>query len=167
MRTCRKRGAGVLSEPQRDAVHCLLLRGVPNTSEQERLPLTIHPQQVCQQTACPPPSRCRRMPARARAGLDFGWAQPQPMTALPNDWWELRRSLAPGRYLYKFICDGVWGFDADHMLHDDGEHINNVVCVVPRGLSEKDQAAMARVLRPGGRLTGSEVATVRAHMGLA
>lgn len=106
--------------------------------------------------------------ARQRcAGLDFGWGQPQPLESLPQDRWEIRRRLPPGRYLYKFICDGVWGFDADHQTHDDGEHVNNVVCVLPQGLSEQAHAAMARILRPEGRLTAEEAATVRAHMGMS
>ena len=100
-------------------------------------------------------SRARR---KQRAGLDVGWGADSalPMESLGRDRWQLQRTLQPGRYPYKFIMDGVWSYDADLPLVDDGDNINNVVEVVPPELGESDLLARARVLKSGGRLTHAE-----------
>lgn len=71
--------------------------------------------------------------AKGLAGLDVGWGNSLPMEHVGGDVWELRRTLPPGCFPFKFIMDGSWSYDADLFTVYDGENTNNVVEVIPAG----------------------------------
>lgn len=98
------------------------------------------------------------------AGLDIGWGNKVAMTKVGADTWELKRTLPPGVFPYKFVMDGFWSYDADLPTLFDGENTNNIVDVVPNGLSDAQLVARKRVLREGGRLTKEEAQRLRAFV---
>jgi hypothetical protein len=100
------------------------------------------------------------------AGLDVGWGNRLQMELVGPDRWQLKRQLMPGRYPYKFVMDGTWSYDIDLPLMHDGENTNNVVSVVPSGLSQAEIAARERVLTPDGRLLDDELARIQAFLGV-
>lgn len=61
----------------------------------------------------------------------MGWNQRLDLQVAPHrsgaHRFELKRSLLPGRYQYKFITDGMWSYSADHPTMRDGDNINNYV----------------------------------------
>jgi hypothetical protein len=101
------------------------------------------------------------------SGLDVGWGDRLEMAPMGRDRWHLTRQLMPGRYPYKFVMDGVWSYDVDLPRMRDGENINNVVVLVPAGLSREEAQARERVLQPGGLLTDHEVARIQAFLGVS
>ena len=100
------------------------------------------------------------------AGLDVGWGNKVPMTNVGGDVWELRRTLPPGCFPFKFVMDGVWSYDIDMHTVFDGENTNNVAEVIPAGMTEATMYARERVLKPDGRLTADEQAQLRAYLGV-
>ena len=82
-----------------------------------------------------------------------------------SDSWSVTRSLLPGVYQFKYVMDGVWSYDIDQHTVDDGGNINNVVEVLPTGLSRDQAAARNRVLKSGGKLTDEEFVRVREALG--
>lgn len=91
------------------------------------------------------------------AGLDVGWH-----TQLPMEWnhrtarYELHRRLAPGRYQYKLVVDGVWSYSGDHPTMDDGGNTNNFLEVLPHEMDAVMLEQQTRLLQPGGNLTREE-----------
>lgn len=75
--------------------------------------------------------------------------------------YRLCRRIAPGSYQYKFVIDGVWCCDDALPTVQDGDNVNNVVDVAPRGVSGAQQAARERILQGGG-LTEEERAAMAA-----
>lgn len=88
------------------------------------------------------------------------------MEKVGPDRWQLERQLMPGRYPYKFVMDGTWSYDVDLPLMHDGENTNNVVSILPSGLSLAERSARDRILTPGGRLTEEELAHIQAILGI-
>ena len=84
-----------------------------------------------------------------------------------GDTWSVTRSLLPGVYPFKYVMDGVWSYDMDQYTVVDGFNVNNVVEVLPTGLSPSQSAARARVLKSGGKLTDAEAAKIREALGIA
>ncbi|HYP30059.1 MAG TPA: serine hydrolase [Blastocatellia bacterium] len=67
----------------------------------------------------------------AVAGSFNNWNQSQYLFAKEGDDWVARVSLAPGKYSYKFIVDGIWILDpANENVEDDGTGNRNSVLIV-------------------------------------
>ncbi|MEW5298707.1 MAG: hypothetical protein WDW36_001798 [Sanguina aurantia] len=98
------------------------------------------------------------------AGLDVGWNQRLDLQVAPHasgsHRFELKRSLLPGRYQYKFITDGVWSASADHPTMRDGDNTNNYVEVMGKDLNPEQASAQMRLLSHGGDLTADERAQI-------
>ena len=84
-----------------------------------------------------------------------------------GDTWSVTRALLPGVYPFKYVMDGVWSYDMDQYTVVDGFNVNNVVEVLPTGLSPIQNAARTRVLKSGGKLTDEEAAKIREASGVA
>ncbi|KAG1655815.1 hypothetical protein FOA52_008378 [Chlamydomonas sp. UWO 241] len=90
------------------------------------------------------------------AGLDVGWHNPVDL-----EWsrqlqrFELRRTMLPGTYQYKFIVDGNWSYSGDHPTVRDGDSTNNLFEVI--GASSPETAStLRRILAIGCELTQAE-----------
>lgn len=97
------------------------------------------------------------------AGLDVGWGQFLPMRGpAAGGTYCLHRRIAPGRYQYKFVIDNVWCCEDALPTMQDGDNVNNVLDVTPRGaLNLQEEGARERILG-GGALTEEEQATMAA-----
>lgn len=62
--------------------------------------------------------------------------------------------------------DGVWSYDADKWMVQDGDNINNVVEVLPEAAGTEAKAARQRILSTGGLLTDAELKAVRNQLEL-
>jgi 1,4-alpha-glucan branching enzyme len=67
---------------------------------------------------------------------DFNQWSPRSLPMIrrgDNPWWEKRLVLAPGRYEYKFIVDGIWIHDpqACHNVPNANGSLNSVMEVWP------------------------------------
>mmetsp|Transcript_7220 Transcript_7220/g.18554 ORF Transcript_7220/g.18554 Transcript_7220/m.18554 type:complete len:371 (-) Transcript_7220:389-1501(-) len=100
------------------------------------------------------------------SGLDVGWGE---MLDLEFDaarrCFVLERELLPGKYPYKFICDGVWGYSADHPTFFDGEHTNNYI-MVPSNADEQQRRDRERLMSADPHLSSDEAAAIRSSLGL-
>ena len=65
------------------------------------------------------------------AGDFNGWNTITHPFVKKNGEWVCRLKLAPGRYQYKFVIDGVWTLDPENTLAelDDNENINSILVV--------------------------------------
>eukprot|EP00798_Chlamydomonas_sp_ICE-L_P008085 gene8085-1327_t len=93
------------------------------------------------------------------AGLDIGWHTSVPLVKNNKlGRFEMRRSMLPGSYQYKFIVDGNWTYSMDHPSVQDGQNINNIIKVVAPGLDEEKQAKQMRYISKGTTLTDEDKA---------
>lgn len=98
------------------------------------------------------------------AGLDVGWGQFLSMQGPDaGGHYTLHRRLAPGRYPYKFVIDGVWCCEERLPTFVDGDNVNNVVEVEAQGAPNPARdAARARIMSEEGTLTEEEAAAMAA-----
>eukprot|EP00193_Tetraselmis_chui_P021841 CAMPEP_0177795800 /NCGR_PEP_ID=MMETSP0491_2-20121128/26436_1 /TAXON_ID=63592 /ORGANISM="Tetraselmis chuii, Strain PLY429" /LENGTH=362 /DNA_ID=CAMNT_0019318675 /DNA_START=177 /DNA_END=1266 /DNA_ORIENTATION=+ len=98
------------------------------------------------------------------SGLDVGWGE---MLDLEYDTkrgcFILERDLLPGKYPYKFICDGLWGYSADHPTFFDGEHTNNYL-MVSNNADEKERQDRVRLMSANPCLNEEEQARIKANL---
>jgi hypothetical protein len=67
----------------------------------------------------------------ALAGTFNNWNQSQVLFAREGDEWVCRIDLAPGKYTYKFVIDGIWILDpANPHTEDDDRGFTNSLLVV-------------------------------------
>lgn len=112
-------------------------------------------------------SRVDRPPLELSLSLSVHWGRQRSICAcLGPDMLAWVLTCRWYRYPYKFIMDGVWSYDADKWMVQDGDNINNVVEVLPEAAGTEAKAARQRILSTGGLLTDAELKAVRNQLEL-